>query len=279
MNRWDRETSTSGAGIKSLFVPSVRSRAGGAGHRSHDSRPWAVFCGRSIRVIPSFTRCRRRWSIDSPADLRFWLPGSGRKGSAISGAAVRRAQLPGSTFQNPANLRQERGLLDTQVAHSFVLSEIWELPFGRGRRFGSNPHPVVNAVLGGWSMGGILTLTTGRPFNITVNGDPANSGQTNRANLVGDPYAVPGGSDSSQIFQYRRFQANQAVHVRQSGPERDHRSRVCESRFFSDERGNAVHSEGSACRIFSSAGSFSTSSTIRISASRVARSARRLSGS
>jgi hypothetical protein len=64
-------------------------------------------------------------------------------------------------------------------------------------------------VLGDWSAGGILTLTTGRPFNITVNGNPSNSGQTDRANVVGDPYAVPGGQTVSQFFNTAAFAPNQ----------------------------------------------------------------------
>jgi hypothetical protein len=133
----------------------------------------------------------------------IWSRGIGdTRGSNPEGAA------PGSTYQNPANLRQERGLLDTQLAHSFVLSEIWELPYGRGKRFGANLHPVLNTMFGGWSAGGILTLTTGRPFNVTVSGDPANAGQTDRANLVGDPNAVPGGRRVAEFFNTGAFQAN-----------------------------------------------------------------------
>jgi hypothetical protein len=98
--------------------------------------------------------------------------------------------------------------LDTQLAHAFVLSEIWDVPYGRGSRFGSHLHPVLDTVLGGWSVGGIVTLTTGRPFNVTVSGDPANSGQTNRPDLVGDPTAVPGGSSVAQFFNTAAFQAN-----------------------------------------------------------------------
>ncbi len=134
----------------------------------------------------------------------LWSKGLGDvRGLSPEGAA------PGSTYQNPANLRQERGLLDTQLEHSFVLSEIWEVPYGRGRRFGSALNPVVNTVLGGWSLGGILTLTTGHPYTITVSGDPANSGQTDRANLVGDPNAVPGGQRVAEFFNTAAFQANQ----------------------------------------------------------------------
>src|SRR5207253_8583828 len=107
---------------------------------------------------------------------------------------------PGSVYQNPSNLRSERGPLDTQLAHAFVLSEIWDLPYGRGRRFGSSIHPVLETFFGGWSLGGILTLTGGRPFNITVSGDPANSGQTDRADLVVAPNAVTGGRSVAQFF-------------------------------------------------------------------------------
>ena len=102
-------------------------------------------------------------------------------------------QAPGSGFQNMANLQAERGLLDTHLSHRFVLSAIWEMPFGRGRQYGSNLHPALDAVFGGWSVGGILTLGTGRPYNVTVSGDPANHGETNRADVVGDPNDVPGG--------------------------------------------------------------------------------------
>jgi hypothetical protein len=133
----------------------------------------------------------------------IWSKGIGDiRGSNPSGAA------PGSNFQNPANLRAERAPLDTQVAHSFVLSAIWDLPFGRGRRFGPRLPSVAEAILGGWSMGGIMTLTSGRPFNVTVNGDPANSGQVNRADLVGDPNDVPGGRSTRQFFNTSALQAN-----------------------------------------------------------------------
>jgi Carboxypeptidase regulatory-like domain len=117
-------------------------------------------------------------------------------------------QSPGSGYQNPANLRAERGPLDTNLSQRFVVSGIWDLPFGRGRQFGSHLHPVLDTLFGGWSLGGIMTLTTGRPFNVTVNGDPANSGQTNRADVVGDWRAVPGGQSVSEFFNTAAFQRN-----------------------------------------------------------------------
>lgn len=118
-------------------------------------------------------------------------------------------QSPGSGFQNMANLRAERGLADTHLSQRFVVSGIWDLPFGRGMKFGGDMHPVADAILGGWSLGSLVTLTAGRPFNVTVNGDPANSGQTNRADVVGDWRNVPGGSSVSQFFNTAAFARNQ----------------------------------------------------------------------
>jgi hypothetical protein len=118
-------------------------------------------------------------------------------------------QAPGSGFQNMANLQAERGLMDVHLAHRFVLSAIWEMPFGRGRQFGGDLHPALDALFGGWSVGGILTLGTGRPYNVTVNGDPANHGETNRADVIGDPNDVPGGWSVQEFFNRAAFKANE----------------------------------------------------------------------
>jgi len=124
-------------------------------------------------------------------------------GDSLSG------QAPGSEFQNPANLREERGLLGTHLTHRFVLSGIWELPFGRGRQFGSDLNPALDALLGGWSASGIVTLRSGRPFTVTVRGDPANSGQANRPDVVGDPEDVPGGQGVDEFFNTAAFRGNE----------------------------------------------------------------------
>ena len=42
---------------------------------------------------------------------------------------------------------------------------MYELPFGRGRHFGSAWHPVLNHVAGGWQISSILTLESGQPAN------------------------------------------------------------------------------------------------------------------
>jgi len=95
-------------------------------------------------------------------------------------------------FQDMRNLQLEKGLDNQHVPHRFVLSTLWELPFGRGKRWGSNWGGVADAILGGWSIGSIVTVSDGQPFNLTVAGNPANIGSNtivNRPNVIGDPEA------------------------------------------------------------------------------------------
>jgi hypothetical protein len=63
---------------------------------------------------------------------------------------------------------------------------VWELPFGRGRRFASHINGALDAVLGGWLLSGLGTWESGLPLTITAGSGQSPSGATaNRANRVG----------------------------------------------------------------------------------------------
>jgi hypothetical protein len=65
--------------------------------------------------------------------------------------------------------------------------------------------------LGGWSLDSIITLEGGRPFTVSVNGTPSNSGQTDRANIVPgqNPNAAPpGGRTVAHFLNTAAFAAN-----------------------------------------------------------------------
>ena len=91
-----------------------------------------------------------------------------------------------SGVQNPLDWRADYAPSSQDMRQHFVGSAIYALPFGRGKTWGANWNRVTDAFLGGWSGGPILTVNTGMPLNLSVVGDPSNTGQHDRPNVVGD---------------------------------------------------------------------------------------------
>jgi hypothetical protein len=54
------------------------------------------------------------------------------------------------------------------VRHNLVVSNTYDLPFGKGRSFGNDWHPVVNGLLGGWNVNNIFQLRGGFPITIQL---------------------------------------------------------------------------------------------------------------
>jgi hypothetical protein len=91
-------------------------------------------------------------------------------------------------MQNLYDRRDEWGPTYFDVKQAFVGSFVYDVPFGRKKKFGSNWNPVLNGVLGGWQMGGVLSLHTGFPLTIKMSGDPSGTGARSfRANVIGTP--------------------------------------------------------------------------------------------
>jgi hypothetical protein len=86
------------------------------------------------------------------------------------------------------NFGLERGRSNIDQSYRMVLSSVYELPFGRGRRFGRDWSRPVDWALGGWQVNGIYTLQGGLPFSVTVDGAPGNT----RADLTGSFSVNPG---------------------------------------------------------------------------------------
>lgn len=84
--------------------------------------------------------------------------------------------------------RLNKGPCSFDVPHNFVTSYIFELPFGKGRRFMSGAAKPVDFLLGGWQWQGINTLQSGVPYSVSINVDRANTGASGqRPDVVGKP--------------------------------------------------------------------------------------------
>ena len=100
--------------------------------------------------------------------------------------------------QDSFDWRAERGLSDFDATHRLVISYIYELPFGRGKKFMNRSNRIVGGILGGWQLNGITTAQSGTPFTpVLSNGSAAiNSGPGGsvRPDLVGNPVLASGQS-------------------------------------------------------------------------------------
>jgi hypothetical protein len=94
----------------------------------------------------------------------------------------------GAYWQNTYNPDAEWGPAFHDIRHNFIYSANYELPWGKGRKWGSEWSGVTNAFLGGWKLGGIFQARTG--FPVTVIDSRARSLQgergNERPNCVGD---------------------------------------------------------------------------------------------
>jgi hypothetical protein len=111
-------------------------------------------------------------------------------------------QFPQTTYC----LQCERGLSIFNVAHRFVSSTLYELPFGKGKPFLAN-HAVGNAVLGGWQLSSIVTLQSGTPATVISGYDSSNRSTTiDRPDATGEAVALPRGQqDPNRFFNTNAF--------------------------------------------------------------------------
>ncbi len=103
-----------------------------------------------------------------------------------------------AAVQNPLDLSNENSVTSDNTPHRFVGTLTYELPFGVGKRFGSNWNGVVNGIAGGWSANAIVTVVSGTFFSPTVGTQNCNNGfqTTCRPDLIGDPALGVSGVDS-----------------------------------------------------------------------------------
>jgi hypothetical protein len=118
--------------------------------------------------------------------------------STDNGSGIR--TLGGDTLfpQNSFCLECEWGLSVFDVRHRFVSSVLYELPFGNGKPFLQSG--VGGAILGGWQLSTIISISSGFPRTAYVGTDRSNTGGgQDRPNVVaGQDPDLPGGERTIQ---------------------------------------------------------------------------------
>lgn len=96
----------------------------------------------------------------------------------------------GTSLQDPYHPQRDRSVSGFDLTHIFSTSVVYELPFGKGRRFVTSG--LGSALAGGWQLNSIVNLNSGAPYQVDVSQDIANTGVGFvHSNRVGAPYTSP----------------------------------------------------------------------------------------
>lgn len=101
---------------------------------------------------------------------------------------------------------ESRGLSSFDQRHRFVNSLLYELPFGKGKRYLTSGG-VAGAIFGDWQINSIITLNTGYPITVYSGVDTANSGVGSiiHANRIQGIDPIPSSQSTSQWFNPAAF--------------------------------------------------------------------------
>jgi Carboxypeptidase regulatory-like domain/TonB dependent receptor-like, beta-barrel len=114
-------------------------------------------------------------------------------GLLLAGSYVwAKAEEEGESHQDSYDIAASRSVASYDIPHRIVMSALYELPFGRGHRFGTNMPLLLDGVLGGWQVNGIVTLQSGTPLTISASNTAGLFNPVTRANWNGQDPSLEG---------------------------------------------------------------------------------------
>ncbi|MGE5646797.1 MAG: carboxypeptidase regulatory-like domain-containing protein [Acidobacteriota bacterium] len=106
---------------------------------------------------------RKRFGSGAQMDANYTWSKSIDWGSGIENQIGTDGYNLTGMIMNAWDRRQNIAVSDWDMRHQFNMSGILELPFGRGKRFGTSMGKGLDALVGGWQLGGIWRWTSGLP--------------------------------------------------------------------------------------------------------------------
>jgi hypothetical protein len=91
-------------------------------------------------------------------------------GHALADTGTTLSGSSGFGTPDPRNYGSGYSSAAWDIRHNFTANFGYDLPFGKGKKFGSTMNNVANTIVGNWQLNGIVTMHTGQPFTLRWNG-------------------------------------------------------------------------------------------------------------
>ncbi len=147
-----------GASVANPFYPLLPGTSGLASTNTNVAqllRPYPQFTGITITGNQGYS-----WyhALQTQVQRRF------AQGFTISGGWTWSKFMDAESYLNETDGRPERVISSMDRPHRFTSSGIWELPIGKGRRFGGSLAGLPGKIVGGWQVQGIYQFQMGSPL-------------------------------------------------------------------------------------------------------------------
>ena len=178
-----------------------------------DTREFSIYHGLEAQIERRFSNgllFQGAWTWSKSLDTRSYDPAFTR----VSQGSGQSAQ---STPYSILNRHLNYGPSDFDRTHVFQANWVYELPFGKGKRFAANAGRTLDLLLGGWQIAGNAIWETGRPITFLANGYTFSSDTYTPVSCTGkcDPYVGNkfwnSSSSPAQPFYYDMVKLNSST--------------------------------------------------------------------
>ncbi|HXJ43753.1 MAG TPA: hypothetical protein VNH18_31000, partial [Bryobacteraceae bacterium] len=112
----------------------------------------------------------------------------------------------GPAIMARAYLNRNRAVMPFDRTHNFQSTFVYELPFGKGKKFATNRAGDLWA--GGWQLSGLLSRYSGAPFTVTSDGASLNlPGSQQTADVLGTPVNLGNYGIGQAYYDWKTFGA------------------------------------------------------------------------
>ena len=141
--------------------------------RANLLRPFPHFGSLTMEIPDGYS-----WyhSLQARAERRF------ARGFTFQGSYTWSKTMEAIEYLNTADARPYESISSFNRAHRLAASGIWEVPVGRGRKFGATMARALDLTVGGWQIGAIVALQSGGPMDF---GNAIFTGDIRNINLPG----------------------------------------------------------------------------------------------